>query len=153
MRAKHLALYMIIYSFIAAAIGYVVINVESLGLLGTNTMESSCHYSNPTYLNTIWQNEACGFTLESLIVLWTCMIILAFIGVVASYKLKKESINGVAKWLYVFVIILFMTAFKYWQNDLLTLSNFYKLGLGTLSLLSPFFVLNIILIFWKARND
>jgi hypothetical protein len=98
MRAKHLVLYIIIYSFIAAAIGFLVINAESLGLLGTNTMESSCHYSSPTYLNTIWQNEACGLTLESLIILWICIMILSFIGAIATYKLKKETTNNVAKW-------------------------------------------------------
>ena len=144
MRVKYLILYSMIYAFIALIMGFIIINAESLGILGTNTMESSCHYSPNLYLNTIWEGMPCGFSLETFIILWIWVLIFPIAGMIITSKMEKSTwgarkINFI-KWLLVFTIILFMTGFNFWQNGVLTIVVFYKLVLGTLVFLSPFLI-------------
>lgn len=145
-KAKYLFFNMIIYSFIAVIIGILIINAENFGILGTNTMEGSCHYSNPTYLNTIWQNEACGLTLESLIILWLLSMILFFIGSIFTFIISKSIENKkhlkLIKWISIFITLLFITTLNYWQNNLLSMITFYKLALGAVVLLMPFLLIS-----------
>jgi hypothetical protein len=132
----------------AIIIGLFVGNVENFGLLGTNTMESSCHYSQVSYLSTIWEGIPCAFTLETLVILWLCIMVFPVVGAMFSCKIKKgecrtENIKLI-KWLTVFSVILFISVWQYWRNELLTIVTFYKLILGVFVFLSPFLIFDLI---------
>lgn len=131
-----------------------VMNMEALGLLGTNTMQSSCMIDDIYYINTLWDSQPCAFTISSFLVAMLFTLMVYFIFSLFSKKLMKHFFENRKAVLLecgdeVLSYSLIVYLLSYETFDVLKMA---KVLLGSIILFSPILIFKCLSVFLGNRQ-